>query len=221
MFCSKCANSFDRYEVHFLGNQRCDFAHTFQKYRWEIPRHTNVVLDPILKTQISKYWRILLLCKIVASWPPFSQEWKKYPTTMMHCGASAKRLNVYCLRVRDCCECFVYKYTHALIVRWTRNFNTARGEAECSIENFEYIVRSASAYICRQNTNFTVSTPDLIYKKYPTTMMHCGASAKKLKVYILCKFNFSICRLVKTVSCAGPQNVILIACLGDGATGQQ
>jgi hypothetical protein len=54
---------------------------------------------------------------------------------MMHCGASAKRLKVYCLRVRDCCECFVYKYTHAFIVQWTRNFNTARGEAECSIEN--------------------------------------------------------------------------------------
>ena len=68
----------------------------FQKYRSEIPRHTNVVLDPIFKTQRSKYWRILLLCKIVASWPPFSQEWKKYPTTRMHCGASAERLNVYC-----------------------------------------------------------------------------------------------------------------------------
>ena len=26
------------------------------------------------------------------------------------------------LRVRDCCECFVFKYTHALTVQWTRNF---------------------------------------------------------------------------------------------------
>ena len=41
--------------------------------------------------------------------------------------------------------------------RWPHNereiFNTARGVAECSIENFEFIVRPASACICKQNTN--------------------------------------------------------------------
>ena len=41
--------------------------------------------------------------------------------------------------------------------RWLHNereiFNTARGVAECSIENFEFIVRPASACICKQNTN--------------------------------------------------------------------
>ncbi len=41
--------------------------------------------------------------------------------------------------------------------RWPHNeqeiFNTARGGAECSIENFEFIVRPASACICEQNTN--------------------------------------------------------------------
>ena len=44
--------------------------------------------------------------------------------------------------------------------RWPHNereiFNTlqyARGVAECSIENFEFIVLSASACICKQNTN--------------------------------------------------------------------
>ena len=41
--------------------------------------------------------------------------------------------------------------------RWPHNereiFNTARGVAECSIENFEFIVLPASASICKQNTN--------------------------------------------------------------------
>ena len=41
--------------------------------------------------------------------------------------------------------------------RWLHNereiFNTARGVAECSIENFEFIVRPASACICKQNTH--------------------------------------------------------------------
>ena len=41
--------------------------------------------------------------------------------------------------------------------RWLHNereiFNTARGVAECSIENFEFIVLPASACICKQNTN--------------------------------------------------------------------
>ena len=41
--------------------------------------------------------------------------------------------------------------------RWPPNereiFNTARGVAECSIENFEFIVLPASACICKQNTN--------------------------------------------------------------------
>ena len=40
---------------------------------------------------------------------------------------------------------------------WLHNeleiFNTARGVAECSIENFEFIVLPASACICKQNTN--------------------------------------------------------------------
>ena len=40
---------------------------------------------------------------------------------------------------------------------WPHNereiFNTARGVAECSIENFEFIVLPASACICKQNTN--------------------------------------------------------------------
>ena len=41
--------------------------------------------------------------------------------------------------------------------RWPHNereiFNTARGYASCSIENFEFIVLPASACICKQNTN--------------------------------------------------------------------
>ena len=41
--------------------------------------------------------------------------------------------------------------------RWPHNeleiFNTARGVAECSIENFEFIGLPASACICKQNTN--------------------------------------------------------------------
>ena len=40
---------------------------------------------------------------------------------------------------------------------WPHNereiFNTARGVAECSIENFSFIVLPASACICKQNTN--------------------------------------------------------------------
>ena len=51
------------------------------------------------------------------------------------------------LRVRDCCECFVYKYTHELNVQLTKNVVPT---------NFEFIVHSASAYICKQNTNLTV-----------------------------------------------------------------
>ena len=31
-------------------------------------------------------------------------------------------LRLYYLRVRDCCECFVFKYTNALTVQWTRKF---------------------------------------------------------------------------------------------------
>ena len=41
--------------------------------------------------------------------------------------------------------------------RWPHNereiFNTVRGVAECSIENFSFIVLPASACICKQNTN--------------------------------------------------------------------
>ncbi len=40
---------------------------------------------------------------------------------------------------------------------WPHNeretFNTLRGGAECIIENFEFIVRPASACICKQSTN--------------------------------------------------------------------
>jgi hypothetical protein len=38
---------------------------------------------------------------------------------------------------------------------------------------------------------------------------------------LVSKFNFSACRLVKTVSRAGPQNVVFTACFAEEATGQQ
>ena len=109
-------------------------------------------------------------------------------------------------KVRDCCECFVYKYTHELMYNERQILYTARGrrgrvqyswfaisrsgcgrqvshphrldptmelitysfvlylqhgchDVKCktSIENFEFIVHSASACICKQNTNLTVS----------------------------------------------------------------
>ena len=63
-----------------------------------------------------------------------------------------------------CSSCSIYGLETVVSVlftntrtRWPHNereiFNTARGVAECSIENFEFIVRSASACICKQNTN--------------------------------------------------------------------
>ena len=41
-------------------------------------------------------------------------------------------------------------------------FNIERGEAKCSIENFEFIVQSGSACICKHNTNLK-SLTHLIY----------------------------------------------------------
>ena len=41
-------------------------------------------------------------------------------------------------------------------------FSTVRGEAKCSIENFEFIVQSVSACICKQITNLK-SLTHLIY----------------------------------------------------------
>ena len=60
--------------------------------------------------------------------------------------------------------CFIYGLETGVSVlftntrtRWPHNereiFNTARGVAECSIENFAFIVLPASACICKQNTN--------------------------------------------------------------------
>ena len=36
---------------------------------------------------------------------------------------------------------FVFKYTDALLYNEQEIFNTAQSEAECSIENFEFIVQ--------------------------------------------------------------------------------
>ena len=40
-------------------------------------------------------------------------------------------------------------------------------------------------------------------------------------IQLVFKFNFSVCRLVKTVSCTGSQNVMFTACFGEGATDPQ
>ena len=57
-------------------------------------------------------------------------------------------------------ECFVYMQIHAR-AECTMNERFCilheAGGAEFSIENFEFIVHSASACICKQNTNLTVS----------------------------------------------------------------
>ena len=50
------------------------------------------------------------------------------------------------------------------------------GGAECSIENFEFIVHSASACICKQNTNLTVSNTFNILSEFT-------ARARKQKPY--------------------------------------
>ena len=61
------------------------------------------------------------------------------------------------LWVRDRLETVVSVLFTNTRTRWPHNereiFNTARGVAECSIENFEFIVLPASACICKQNTN--------------------------------------------------------------------
>ncbi len=66
--------------------------------------------------------------------------------------------------------------------RWPHNereiFNTARGVAECSIENFEFIVRPASEFICQQNTNEQTLTL-LIYN---LSTLHRTASDHRLKL---------------------------------------
>ena len=45
-----------------------------------------------------------------------------FATLPLHHKANEEAYVVYYLRVRDCCECFVFKYTHVLTVQWTRNF---------------------------------------------------------------------------------------------------
>ena len=40
----------------------------------------------------------------------------------MNCVPIAFIYLLFYLRARDCCECFVFKYTHALTVQWMRNF---------------------------------------------------------------------------------------------------
>ena len=51
---------------------------------------------------------------------------------LLHFFSALQTSCVLHLQVRDCCECFDFKYTHAL---------TVKSEAECSIENFEFIVQ--------------------------------------------------------------------------------
>ena len=64
------------------------------------------------------------------------------------------------LRVRDCCECFVYKYTHELNMYNERKIlYTARGRRG-RVQYTKFFVHctySARACICKQNTNLTVS----------------------------------------------------------------
>ena len=66
---------------------------------------------------------------------------------------------------------------------------TARGcQAECSIENFEFIVHSESACICKQNTNLTVSNV-LASKSYTLTLTKQNKTNAILKTLYAKKYN--------------------------------
>ena len=78
---------------------------------------------------------------------------------------------MFYLLVRGCCECFVYEYTPALTVQWTRNSIMNEAKPSSLLKNFEFIVRLASACIRKQNKNFKSLTL-LIYNQSSLPRWH-------------------------------------------------
>ena len=64
--------------------------------------------------------------------------WKKI--IIIHTAYKLCMKTNYYLWVRDCCECFVYKAEPS-------------AEPSAVLENFEFLIRPASAINCKQNTN--------------------------------------------------------------------
>ena len=66
---------------------------------------------------------------------------------------------VYYLRVRDCCECFVFKYTHLLTVQWTRNFQYCTKRSWVQYWKFRVHCTVSKCVYLKTKHELTVSNP--------------------------------------------------------------
>ena len=63
------------------------------------------------------------------------------------------------LWVRDCCECFVFKYTHALTVQWTRNFQYCTKRSWVQYWKFRVHCTVSKCVYLKTKHELTVSNP--------------------------------------------------------------
>ena len=66
---------------------------------------------------------------------------------------------MWCLWVRDCCECFVFKYTHALTVQWTRNFQYCTKRSWVQYWKFRVHCTVSKCVYLKTKHELTVSNP--------------------------------------------------------------
>jgi hypothetical protein len=85
MLCSKCDDSFDRFINAF-------FLQSLQRFRSFLSQISLNQISTKLRClncdlQYVNNWKLVnsATLRIVASWPPFQQKWRRYPTTIMHC----------------------------------------------------------------------------------------------------------------------------------------
>ncbi len=83
--------------------------------------------------------------------------------------ARAKTRNVssvHYLWVRDCCKCFVEKYTHALAAQWTRNFQYCTRRSRVQYWKFRVHCEASKCVYLSTRHEWTDSNPFNIQSEY-------------------------------------------------------
>ena len=88
-------------------------------------------------------------------WKPVSLEIQPWVLTLK---VATMEPNDY-LRVKDCCECFVFKYMHVLTVQWTRNFQYCTKRSWVQYWKFRVHCTVSKCVYLKTKHELTVSNP--------------------------------------------------------------
>ncbi len=124
------------------------------------PHHTDVVM-----CFLTEYFIAILYCQL-----QYRQE-----TARSLIGYKP----MFYLWVRDCCECFVDKYTHALAAQWTRNFQYCTGRSRVQYLKFWVHCEASKCVYLSTKHERTDSNPFNIQSEY--TASNCKRSLTNFK----------------------------------------